>query len=80
MPETQQVGPYRVVRPLGTGGMGTVLLAEDTRLGRHVALKTVSSADADTAYSREQLLREARAAASLSHPNIAGVHDVLDTD
>ncbi len=80
MPVPQTVGPYRVVRPLGKGGMGTVLLAEDTRLGRQVALKTVAGADADTAYSREQLLREARAAASLSHPNIAAVHDVLDAD
>src|SRR5918995_1338606 len=78
MPVPQEVGPYRVVRPLGKGGMGTVLLAEDTRLGRQVALKTVSGADADTAYSRAQLLREARAAAALSHPNIAAVHDVLD--
>jgi tetratricopeptide (TPR) repeat protein len=60
--------------------MGTVFLAEDTRLGRLVALKTVSGADADTASAREQLLREARAAAALSHPNIAGVHDVLDAD
>src|SRR5262245_19089009 len=80
MPVPQMLGPYRVVRPLGKGGMSTVLLAEDTRLGRQVALKTVSGDDADTAYSREQLLREARAVAALSHPNIASVHDVLDAD
>lgn len=80
MPVPQTLGPYRVVRPLGKGGMSTVLLAEDTRLGRQVALKTISGADADTAYSREHLLREARAVAALSHPNIATVHDVLDTD
>ena len=80
MPVPQHVGPYRVVRPLGAGGMGTVLLAEDTRLGRQVALKTVSGEQAGTAAGRDQLLREARAAASLSHPNIAAVHDVLDYD
>jgi eukaryotic-like serine/threonine-protein kinase len=71
-------GPYRVIRPLGGGGMGTVLLAEDERLGRFVALKTFTGRAAATAHAREQLLREARAAARLAHPNIAAVHDVLD--
>ncbi len=58
--------------------MGVVWLAEDTRLHRKVALKTVRSADADTADGRQRLLREARAAAALNHPNIATVHDVFD--
>ena len=74
------IGPYRVLRELGQGGMGTVLLAEDTRLGRHVALKTVSGPQAGTAGSRTQLLDEARAAAALSHPAIAAVHDVIEHD
>jgi eukaryotic-like serine/threonine-protein kinase len=73
-------GPYRVLRELGQGGMGTVLLAEDTRLGRHVALKTVSGVQAGTSGGRAQLLDEARAAASLSHPSIAAVHDVIEHD
>lgn len=60
--------------------MGVVWLAEDTRLGRKVALKTVKSADADTAAGRQRLMREARAAAALNHPHIAAVHDVLDVD
>lgn len=60
--------------------MGVVWLAEDTRLGRKVALKTVKSADADTTMGRQRLLREARAAAALNHPHIAAVHDVLDVD
>ncbi len=74
------MGPYRVVRTLGSGGMGTVLLAEDTRLGRQVALKTFSGPEAETPFGRQQMMREARAAANLSHPHIAAVHDVLDID
>ncbi len=74
------IGPYRVLRELGHGGMGTVLLAEDTRLGRQVALKTVSGAHAGTAGGRAQLLDEARAAAALTHPAIAAVHDVIEHD
>jgi serine/threonine protein kinase/tetratricopeptide (TPR) repeat protein len=74
------VGPYRVVRQLGAGGMGVVWLAEDTRLNRKVALKTVKGADAETTEGRQRLMREARAAAALNHPNIAAVHDVLDVD
>jgi tetratricopeptide (TPR) repeat protein len=58
--------------------MGAVWLAEDTRLHRQVALKTVRPADAGGAGARERLMREARAAASLNHPHIATVHDVLD--
>jgi serine/threonine protein kinase/tetratricopeptide (TPR) repeat protein len=74
------VGPYLIVRQLGAGGMGVVWLAEDTRLQRKVALKTVKGADADTTEGRQRLMREARAAATLNHPNIATVHDVLDVD
>ena len=75
-----EIGPYRVIRPLGQGGMGTVLLAEDSRLSRLVALKTFSGPEARSLHAREHLLSEARAAAALSHPNIASVHDVLDID
>lgn len=74
------VGPYHIVRQLGSGGMGVVWLAEDTRLNRNVALKTVKSADADTTEGRQRLMREARAAAALNHPHIATVHDVLDVE
>lgn len=60
--------------------MGVVWLAEDTRLNRKVALKTVRSMDADTTEGRQRLMREARAAAALNHPHIATVHDVLDVE
>jgi eukaryotic-like serine/threonine-protein kinase len=74
------VGPYQIVRQLGAGGMGVVWLAEDTRLNRKVALKTVKGADAETTEGRLRLMREARAAAALNHPHIATVHDVLDVE
>ena len=75
----EQIGPYRIVQRLGVGGMGEVFLADDTRLGRKVALKTLSvSGDAQPAQTRRKLLREARAAARLNHPNIAAVYDVVE--
>lgn len=72
------IGPYRVVRTLGAGGMGEVLLAEDTRLQRHVALKVLQSEPGHA--TTRHVLREARAAARLNHPNIAAVHDVIERD
>jgi eukaryotic-like serine/threonine-protein kinase len=73
------VGPYRVLARLGAGGMGEVFLGDDPRLGRRVALKCVSAASQDGEW-RAHSLREARAAARLTHPNIAAVHDVLEQD
>lgn len=60
--------------------MGSVWLAEDTRLHRQVALKTLRAADDDDAPARARLMREARAAAALNHPHIATVYDVLESD
>ena len=73
------VGPYREIERLGIGGMGEVYLAVDTRLGRKVALKYLSDPSLDLPRARERLLREARAAAQISHPNIAAIYDILDT-
>ena len=75
-----EIGPYRIVRPLGHGGMGAVYLAYDTRLGREVALKLFSGPQARSPFAREELMREARAAAALNHAHIASVHDVLEVD
>ncbi len=71
------LGGYRIERLLGRGGMGSVFLAYDTTLHRHVALKTLDGlADGDAARSR--LLREARSAAALSHPNICTIYEIGD--
>lgn len=78
--EPLQIGPYRVTRPLGRGGMGSVYLAHDSRLDRQVALKLFSGPEATSTSAREELLREARAAAAINHPHIASVHDVLDVE
>lgn len=72
-----RVGPYEVVRQLGSGGMGEVYLAHDTRLGRDVALKVVVPRDGLPA-AHALMLHEARAAAALTHPNIVAVHDVVE--
>jgi serine/threonine protein kinase len=75
-----KVGPYVVRGELGRGGMGIVYLAEDLRLGRTVALKALPSALARDAQRRERLRREARAAASLTHPGIATVYALEEID
>ncbi len=74
-----QLAQYRVVSLLGSGGMGEVYLAEDTRLLRKVALKILPPSSADER-SRKRLLREAQVAATLDHPNICTVYDVGEAD
>lgn len=74
------VGHYVVLREIGRGGMGVVFLAEDTRLGRKVALKSVPQDLWRDTRTRERLRREARAAAALSHPAIATVYALEEAD
>lgn len=73
---TRQVGRYEVRDCLGRGGMATVYRAHDPGIGRDVALKFLHASLCADADCRERFLREARAAGSLSHPNIVIVHDV----
>ena len=70
------IGPYKIVSLLGKGGMGEVYLAIDIRLDRKVALKFLSPELAADDFSREQLIREAKACASLDHPNICQIYGI----
>ena len=72
----RQLGAYRIGASIGAGGMGEVYRAEDTRLGRDVAVKVLPAAWAADAQRRLRFEREARAVAALNHPNICTIHDV----
>jgi tetratricopeptide (TPR) repeat protein len=75
------ISHYRIVEKLGEGGMGIVYIAEDTVLGRRVAIKTLTiKPGQDVQHFRTRFLREARAVSALSHPHIATIHDYGETN
>jgi len=75
-PTTQRLSGLRVLGEIGSGGMGRVLLAQDDRLGRKVAIKTLNPGYAGSAELRTRFMREARAMAAMNHPNIIHIYSL----
>ena len=79
MPAERRLGPYRLLDHLASGGMGMIWRAEDTRLGRTVAVKLLPPDLLKDERSKERFLQEARTASSLDHPNICSIYEVTET-
>ena len=71
---------YRLIERIGQGGMGEVYKAEDTKLGRHVAIKLLPEAATQDLIAKRRLLKEAQSASALNHPNIVTIHTIEETD
>jgi serine/threonine protein kinase/tetratricopeptide (TPR) repeat protein len=77
---SQTISHYRIIKKLGEGGMGEVYLADDTKLDRKVAIKVLPPEAVVDDKAKSRLIREARAAAKLDHPNICSIYEVDERD
>ena len=80
MPSGKKLGPYEIIALIGSGGMGEVYRARDTRLDRTVAVKVIPAHLSSDPQRRQRFEREARAISALQHPNICTLHDVGSQD
>jgi serine/threonine protein kinase len=78
----KQIGPYQIIRPIGHGGMGEVLLGHDDRLDRQAAIKVLpddSNKDRFDTQRRQRFLQEARSVSAIAHPNVCVIYDIGET-
>src|SRR4030088_172128 len=80
LPPGTHLGPYEIVAPLGTGGMGEVYRARDTRLDRTVAIKVLPVQFSSDPVRKQRFEREAKTISSLNHPHICVLHDIGHQD
>src|SRR5437867_11327660 len=80
IPAGTRLGRYEIRSQLGAGGMGEVYLAQDTKLDRKVALKTLPTEVASNRERMRRFVQEAKAAAALNHPNIAHIYEIGESD
>ena len=77
---SKNFGHYKIIKTLGTGGMGEVFLANDTKLDRRVAIKILNEEFSRDETNLGRFIREAKAASALNHPNILIIHEIGETD